>query len=449
MATTTSAVARSLADKLPEEVLDMIFEQAAQSPSYFVDTMLSLCLTCRAFLNSARRVLYRDPWEACPLLGNDRARAFWFLRTRQAHPYLAVYVRNMQRLGLATATLHDIKVDFSASAASQVLDPWAWQEELLRLCTNTITLSLALHGGPGSKRLAAPVAKLAVPPKLHFVFPASATASTALNALHTFVDRLSEHAYTLPPNLRLICAASPEGDFTVAARPSYRPEQLSIVTSGVSPRALLGFLPQDLSCLRALTVCLADRDSTAQDVEAFFAGLEGNRLRFLSFVGGGENSVGTSAAEYPSLGSGASLPVAAFKNFPAVTSYNNRQSCGMTVDKLRLLGEASPQLVIVRLEGVCWSDLRADEFIPPESGGLSAGERKIWSALQGFEKLYFVNLGILPLDEHARPTLELVAKAAATGIKVSWQGCVAPPLPDWRVDEEDYSDEEDEEEDEE
>ncbi|BGP18842.1 hypothetical protein JCM10213v2_006922 [Rhodosporidiobolus nylandii] len=135
-----------------------------------------------------------------------------------------------------------------------------------------------------------------------------------------------------------------------------------------------------------------------------------------------------SAREFYEADAGPELPPTFFSAFPRLTHLTCRSQGHMSLEKLKLLAQSSPNLRVIDLRNSCWnreSFLFSNPSLPSSSSAplvenLEAFQREVVSfVLRSLPELTLLDIGFFPLDVDAsgsKPTLSLELECKKVGV---------------------------------
>ncbi|ORY90824.1 hypothetical protein BCR35DRAFT_349736 [Leucosporidium creatinivorum] len=449
---------------LSEEAQDLIcFHVHSFKNTDAMNTLYSLALTSKAFLESAQHALYKAPLRAL-LARPTWSRAEALLLTLQTRPGLAPHIRQLyglepvasaialQRKADAVPERADDIVEFvgtlslaedstaedstaeestaedSKDAAEDSRDAACdWALKLARIATGTLSLSSPMRSKAHAQSWATLVPSLSRVSSLRI-----SGNSPFVVDFQTFESWAMEWSGRKLKKLSLFGLGWTEGATKASKfRLPFSAHELLIEEVRLTAPQLLRCLPQTLNTLKSLTIssygqglgAVAERGSSA-NFETLFK-LVGKRLRTFSFSALHQYEVHGDIEEYGFGHYGPALPLAAFQAFPVVTSLTLRYLADMTPTILAALAQASPRIKILDLKWTLWSGLELDGMEDP-----------LIAALDSFPRLKRLDLGYFPVIEEDPWEIECIMEwADEKGVDLEWQGCDYP-------DDEDYDSEE-------
>lgn len=371
------------------------------STSSFADavkSLLSLSLTSRSPLSSARRELYRHPLDDDTVTNHPSSPAL-LLRTVTDSPHLASLVRHLEGLGCPILK--------GCTPGEDLVEQ---QAKLVKFCPRLNSLTLFIVDSAQAQDLPPFISRLSQLKALVLDVAVAAgdprTLLSAWNSAYTSSSPASHPRLTVRPRyLRIPPSAGSDRETPI---PSFITD-LAFALNPAEVNFVEGYRTSDLdiATLTALAVIVAK-----------------SRLR--SFVYEGtplDVSVSDrlwSSCEIDEL----DVPSVFFTSFPAVTSFTLTWTCRMTVVKLSLLANTSPSLQSLNFTGTMW-DVGPEQFVVP-SGGVSVIEAQLIDLLRRLPALRKVNLGLFRVHGYKEPfsRLEGYCRSRMPQLELSWQGVV-------------------------
>ncbi|GAA6033335.1 hypothetical protein JCM8097_006698 [Rhodosporidiobolus ruineniae] len=294
MSSSNGVLAKSLSLSFPEEILEQICEEVASFEEDSTSTLSAWVCTCRTFVSSGERVLYRSPF-----------------RSFSSHFYLS-------------------HTAFSAPYKPGLTSP----------------LSLGIHRYDQHRQDAPDLGRLVSHKVKNLLLQSSITYDWQATA--AFLDFLSQ--YEARRGQPAVFAAIRLSVKVTATEDNYRkPYEASRVRVDVGyGKALyaVGFLPVKLSCLNSLSITM-DAPTEPVDVDQFFRFLrevEGLRLTSFAYV-----------TDFNYDREGVVFPDFAFSLFPHARRLTLTSGVDMNMDALETLVRCSPDLEHLNLDCTIWS----------------------------------------------------------------------------------------------
>ncbi|GAA5927619.1 hypothetical protein JCM10213_003519 [Rhodosporidiobolus nylandii] len=393
---------------LPKELLDEVLEHVAGFGDYYaVSTFHAWTRTCRPFVASGRRALFREPFRHSEL-SRDQERAQQLLTTLQESSYLAKLVRNLESLAHATLS-HGSADPFGGNR----------HDKMLSLSNLAVKVGIFVRSPEHAKALGQALASHDQMRCLTFAFRPGVV---EYRAVKYFLRSLPEQQRQL---LFLSITLALPFRHTSPPKPlPFTAKQLELNALTLGGERMADWLPSNLSRLRTLAMSSTKRHSEPR-IAPLFSRLAGNHLTSFTYRGRESSARLNDVDDYEREVQGTAFPLTAFSSFPRLRFLALRSGRLMSLDKLCLLATSSPSLRTLDLGDTFWTftedDFLLDEDKPEHT--LSSGESALLDVLSTMRRLRIVHLGNLPIDEDIRPSLELEYVCRDRGIEVDWVGC--------------------------
>ncbi|BGP18819.1 hypothetical protein JCM10213v2_006899 [Rhodosporidiobolus nylandii] len=358
---------RCVVIELPEELLDQILEEIAEDDDSATDTLLDLTLTCRAFLEPARRLLYRAPYASTSL--RTRHRHALLCRTLFDQPDLFSYIRRFSSLGNRTEAMLRVR-PFRIPPADEEFDPWFFQREIVRLGGNLRTVSIFLNPVDDTPpTVYAMMLAAADRPSLDYVSIVVNSADDR-RLVREFCARL--HALR-PGSVRKLdleirsTAVTPPSPSAGLPIPVIAP-RFRIRSGPASLTETMSVLPLRLDPLESLEFHLdwdglEDDERVDEQCKRLLSRFSPrNSLRRLVYHGPCEEHDALDVEDYPFVVTGAALPPSLFTTFPHLTHLSLRGVSNLINTFLEMLSATSPHLRELDLANSYWLDLSFSDF---------------------------------------------------------------------------------------
>ncbi|BGP18856.1 hypothetical protein JCM10213_003511 [Rhodosporidiobolus nylandii] len=421
---------RCMLTKLPEELLDEICSVAFKEDGGTATSLIALSLTSRAFLEPARRTLYRKP-HAVTALRDDLRRHTRFIGSLRDNPESLRYIRDLTALGESVG-------NFFEEERGEI-DPQTIQYELVARCPNLRRVCVFLSDNFGAGALAA---SLAAPHR------------PRLDLVGLVVFKPEQHA-VCKSFCQQFLRVRPDG--ASALDVVVWEEQVGLASAdaglpALAPRLHLhfwcslelgsSFLPVEMDHLVSLKLYLYDSEERHPDSTTLTALLSrlssAHRLRHFHYDGPilVANAVGLQ--QYQSQTAGAYIPAAALARLPStITRLTFARLRLFSTEHLAVLSIACPSLVQLDLSGTLWAAYTAEDFrrttdhhhrhrLCP-SPSPSSAEQQLIGVLSRFPRLERVHLGILPVEENRHCLCGIRAHCTERGTRLKYHYYVEDP----------------------
>ncbi|BGP18835.1 hypothetical protein JCM10213_003490 [Rhodosporidiobolus nylandii] len=382
----------------PDSILDRILAHVAELEDELEDevamrTYYSWTLTHPAFVASGQRALYRVPYR-CSRLGLEEARAKRFLQTLEEKPELASYVRNMG--GLLAATTHFWMNTIFALSPLSTFDYFTFQDTLLYLCTRLDRISFVARSVIHAGAVGALCADRETLTKLHVCFLPGVSEHKALSRLFA--------PLTLPSKVYdLVHMSLSAGVVEEDEEPLPFKAVMLVLDAGLtSGERIIDFIPSSPADLKYL--CISTKVPQVQSsLRPLFEHLRNGQLVGLSFRGPQLPATVKTLQHYDAGVPGLELPVEAFSSYPNLTSVTLRHLTNMSLAKLSVLVQTSPNLQDIDLEKSVWT-FRSQDFrlliFDEYYGRRMHGEQLFIDILKNARALLGLSTGVLPYLHH-------------------------------------------------
>ncbi|GAA5996946.1 uncharacterized protein JCM10292_006104 [Rhodotorula paludigena] len=386
-----------------------------------LQTLRSWILTCRSFVASGRRALYRSPSKQTGLY-LSRDKAYNLLQTLKQHPNLQGSVRELTHLASSVSTFVRSPCGPYSSAIHRSIAPFEWQSEMLRLCTQVTRATVALT----DTDQALEVARLLMAGRAvqnimcRFVEP-------KVNNEHAIVRALARGlGGTTMQRLDSISLQLTKHVHATTKRPHYVTRKLSVDVSAACLLSVVAYLPKGIAGLRSLEIRLG-RNMHGLDFTPLMKALSTNYITHfdmrstLAVVSGYDGS----PEDYADAVQGPALPLAFFGTFKHLRKLELRSCSAMDVARLSLLADSSgATLTHLDLRQTFWGDLTARDLDSAEGHPRPSGfEERVMQVLDRMPRLKYVALGVWPFVVDSDCRCGLRKWAAARGLKLEVEGC--------------------------
>ncbi|BGP37622.1 hypothetical protein JCM10449v2_001539 [Rhodotorula kratochvilovae] len=415
---------------LPEEVLDLITDYCGAPENWLaIQTLSAWTLACRRFVPSGQRAMCRRP-AAASLLPATKAKAFSFLQTIRAHPHLGAAVRDLSFLaGSVERFLRFPTNDFS-SAIDRAIDPWAWQDTMLELCSQATRATVLLRDVPHAQS----VGKLLVAGRrvqvlaLQFAPDNARQEHAAVRALAKAMGGMAaprmDHI-TFATSGHAHASKSSAG---AVKRPHYNTRKLTIDVQKTCIQTVASYIPKQLHSLRSLEIVLGSRSSNKGSLDDVLKVLGNNYLTSFSLPSAGFPALDGPKEAYPDMIAGLALPLALFSTFKHLRKLDLRGCRGMDLARLAALADTSgATLTHLDLGSTFW-DLKPEDLATEHAAGApSAFEADLMRILDRMPRLRSFIAGLWPFADGGREgddcRCALRAWADARGMRLILEGC--------------------------
>ncbi|GAA6033389.1 hypothetical protein JCM8097_006727 [Rhodosporidiobolus ruineniae] len=375
---------------LPEEVLEHICDQIDCGDRASLSDFRSWMLTCRAFVSSGERALYRTPFRLQIQRISSRPNAF--LCTLKDRPELAQHVKNLGCLGDVTAAMLRVKTD--------TFDALEWQNSVLHFALRVQTVGVCIGDVQAARELGKAFAPAAEAVTLFVRFLRSTDklaprirAFLEASGSHTDQPRVFERvAFVLPPEPEQVDDAD-EGSL-----PIFEASSLHLDLGAWSLPSLVHLLPGVGIRLVTLTLTFLSPLPEPVVVDALLALIHdcAPYLRVFACV-----------QYFPSRAPGPVFPSSFFEALPALVGFHLPGGRDMTVDKLDLLIRTSPSLEVLDLSRTSWHP--------------STTSRAVLALLDRLPSLRSARLGKKPAQDEDEDGEKLMEEASKKrGIVLEW-----------------------------
>ncbi|BGP18841.1 hypothetical protein JCM10213_003496 [Rhodosporidiobolus nylandii] len=422
MSTDSREQPRSGILSLPEEVLDLICEQSELAQFDDVPATLSAwSRTCRAFRSSGQRVLFRAPfmWSCLPTTSGALALA----EALASNSRLRGYVRDLSALQRAVDDFLWDKEGARRKRALYSFEPEQWQQKMLELCPEARSLDVQVVNEEQAETIGGGLRNLNRLAELMVVFDGNFHGDRA-RSFSRLVSACAANGHPPLALRKLVLLLSHEGDAEPTAKPpslAYSTANLSLSLGYTDPALASLFLPTDLRLLRTLEID-TDMVCSARAFEPFVARLAGNSLTTFYFSAGFDHAPPKTAEAYTPSYDGTAFPLSLFSLFPHIQHLSLRTGREMSLEKLRALACASPDLETLDLGETYWHFSLAD-FERASPSSLSVAESKLVTAVAPLLRLWELDLGILPVDMDQPARLPLEDVLESREVELSWEPC--------------------------
>ncbi|BGP18871.1 hypothetical protein JCM10213_003525 [Rhodosporidiobolus nylandii] len=396
---------------LGEEVFDEMLQHVDEfDGGVNRKTMCAWTTTCRTFLPSGQRALYRKPVAGGFLYSVQSA--IRLLRTLKSSQKLAGLVRDLSSLGMAMAVL----ALETSGGRSSTFNAAAWQDEVIKLAGKAKSIAMRLTSIEHAAKLGKFVALNPDVEELSFSFAGRVGEHKALRLFFEQFPKPSKVFQSV--HFKLESAAG--ADDTVEKIP-FETEWLLLDAAGLPAKGFVKYLPPSLASLTNFTL-VAHQSFSAAQIVLLFERLRGNKLTTFTFSGFSAEPTLEDASEYAAQADGTVYPTLCFSTFPHAHTLNLEYGKGMSLDKLALLAVNSPNLVQLNLRGTFWLfSQKMLEASDPSS--LSLAEEMLLPILSCLPALKRLRLRYLPVNVFEQPKLSLEAVCEEKGIELDWEGC--------------------------
>ncbi|GAA6033372.1 hypothetical protein JCM8097_006718 [Rhodosporidiobolus ruineniae] len=344
MSSATPVGPQSLVVSFPKELLDQICEEVASGGKDATSTLRSWILTCRRFVSSGERVLYRTPFRSSAQRSSAHS-VFTLLRTLETRPDLAAHVQDLEQLSLAIKTRVD-KLGQDKAKGRKVL---VWQHIIVQLCPQVTKLGICVTKVE-LKPLGIALAAATDLEKLVVRFPEWPIHSQG-GLIIRLIDEVDIHMggkRFSPPFLHFVLSREDWQEWTLLLMGRFGASLdttfLRVDAGDNGVLCALEFFPGGIDKIRQL--CLTSKQDDTDDLPELFEELGGERLLTLRSF--------TYRRLQLAPGELTAFPLGAFSAFPSIQKLSLRDGVDMSIDKLELLVNSSPLLVRLNLQGTVW-----------------------------------------------------------------------------------------------
>ncbi|GAA6033349.1 hypothetical protein JCM8097_006705 [Rhodosporidiobolus ruineniae] len=408
MSPSNSLPAKSVILSFPEEFLDQICEEMARLKKDSITALSAWIRTCRTFVSSGERALYPNPIRS-PAQLSTVSRAQAFLRTLDDRPDLGDRVRNLQHLAHATEYLDDLAPAFQQyqQYGRAAFDAFRWQRDVVECSREVEHVSVYLWLQGDAEDMGRALSAVSRLQKLVVLF-AQWDYTSYGRVFCTFLQVYgAERASVLRvPAVQLILQGSQFSAIMddTSTKP-FSTTHLCVDFDETDISVIEYLLPDDTTSIKSLKVTLA-LIADPSDVYTFFDALCCVGLASLE-----------SLVYMPSdAATGSLFPESAFSSYPHLRELTLKHGAGMTLHKLHLLVETSPNLKYLNLNGTTWS-------ISPLCASSPSLDTQVRRSLARLPRLRRAILGYYPgeLSDGAEPSGVSGGEAAENGAEVVWQ----------------------------
>ncbi|GEM09102.1 proteophosphoglycan 5 [Rhodotorula toruloides] len=378
-------------------------------------------LAHKAFVPSAQRIIYRDPFPTAIRQHDARAKAFGLRQILDKHPHLGRSVRRLSQLHSFVSDLAQHRPDEHSSAFDQAVEACSWQADILRLCPSVHFASLLLRDADYARTIGQ-ILRSRLPSSVSLHFPPSLTGTRQQAVLGQFARGLGGDATSGLNVLRINASAAWHVDNDM--RPDYVARKIVLnldraKTAPLSTAAAL--LPRRCEATEELVLEeLGDNSATSQH---FTDAIKGNRLQVVTLEG--EDWLYSAAnglkEDYGRCVRGVSVSLAILPAFPHARELTLRGFRDLDLRKLAVIARASPLVQILDLSLSFWTLDHTD--LTSEHPRTSSFDNKLIGILDSMKCIESIDLGILPYNKKVDCRCGLRRYAGGRRIALEMDGC--------------------------
>lgn len=423
-------------------------------------------LTCKRLLPAATRALYFPPefsFNSYPECRTDKHRKQWvyraslFRQTLLDKPELTAMIRNLTNLPMLVVALPTTRENSStASATYRSLVQDKYQRQVLRLATAAKSVGVVLTDVEHAPRVGA---VLATRQLSHLRVAYRSNVEAPIAAFAAFLKGLRSNSDGNTPRFPALQICTPFNGYSGRPRPhidrarklKYEVIDLEIAVEWVDIARAAYVLPRHVAKLEKLRYHLPFEPEADPDLGFEFDGFYFDATKLEWRVK--HNAIKAFAIECDAKYE-QEVPfeyywepeqykvmtikylLALFRLFPSLEELVLSHGGEMTIEKLELLADTSPNLKILRLPDTFWEgDL---DLVEHEPGQLCPFEAQLSATLERFDSLEFVELGVLPSEcESPGKAFRHWEKQRKLEVAVGW--CSADPFFDGELSDDDSS----------